>query len=133
MAAVKNSILAIVQIFHGLSGLFGGLMLLHDPTGQSLSLELEWLQNTPFPNFLIPGIILFIFVGIGNILGFWFTYKKKRKRAQIGIIFGIILMAWIISQLAWIGYKDFLQPLYFSTGLIQTIFGYALIKSLKEG
>lgn len=125
-------ILGGLQLFNGLSGLLGGFMLLDDPSGNSLSMKLEWLENTPFPDFLIPGIILLLFVGLGNVLGFWVTFKKNNKRAQFGSIFGLILMIWIIAQIAFIGYKDFLQPLYFTSGLLQAIAGFALVRSTAE-
>ncbi len=126
-------ILKVLQIFNGLSGLLGGFMLIDDPSGDSLSMKLEWLERTPFPDFLIPGIILFLFIGLGNVLGFWITFKKKNKRAQYGSIFGLTLMIWIIAQITLIGYKDFLQPLYFTSGLLQAITGFALIRLTDEG
>lgn len=127
-----NAAFGIFQAFNGLSGLLGGFMLINDPTGGSLYMKLEWLQQTPFQNFLIPGIVLFLLVGVANTTGAWITFKKKKKRAQFGIVFGVILMVWIISQVAWIGYKDFLQPLYFSTGLLQAISGFVLMKTIND-
>ncbi len=126
-------ILGGLQLFNGLSGLLGGFMLIDDPSGNNLSMKLEWLNTTPFPDFLIPGIILFLFVGLGNVLGFWLTFKKKNNRAQFASIFGLILMIWIIVQITYIGYKDFLQPLYFTSGLLQAIAGFALIRLNDKG
>ncbi|MFD1096257.1 hypothetical protein [Salegentibacter chungangensis] len=120
--------LGSIQIFNGLSGLLGGYMLITDPTGDSLYMNLNWLKGTPFPNFLIPGILLFLFIGVSNIYGSWFTFKKSVKLAHLGLFSGIILMIWILSQLAMIGYKGFLQPLYFVSGLLQTIAGVILLK-----
>lgn len=107
-------------------------MLIDDPSGDSLSMKLEWLERTVFPDFLIPGIILFLFVGLGNVLGFWLTFKKKNNRSKFGSIFGLILMIWIIAQIAFIGYKDFLQPLYFTSGLFQAIIGIAVVRLTAE-
>ncbi len=129
---VLNSIFGVFQAFNGLSGLLGGYMLIKDPTGNSLNMKMEWLKETPFQNFLIPGIVLFLVVGIGNTIGIWTTFKKKNKRSQIGLVFGVILMFWIISQVLWIGYKDFLQPLYFTTGLLQAITGFYLMKLINK-
>ena len=129
---VLNSIFGVFQAFNGLSGLLGGYMLIKDPTGNSLNMKMEWLKETPFQNFLIPGIVLFLVVGIGNTIGIWTTFKKKNKRSQIGLVFGLILMFWIISQVLWIGYKDFLQPLYFTTGLLQAITGFYLMKLINK-
>ncbi|MGM0934920.1 MAG: hypothetical protein ACQEWD_15900 [Bacteroidota bacterium] len=125
-------ILGGLQLFNGLSGLLGGFMLIDDPSGDSLSMHPEWLERTVFPNFLIPGIILFLFVGLGNVLGFWLTFKKKNNRSKFGSIFGLILMIWIIAQIAFIGYKDFLQPLYFTSGLFQAIIGIAVVRLTAE-
>lgn len=116
--------LLVFQSFNGLSGLLGGFMLTNDPTGSSLTMKQEWLLNTPFDNFLIPGIILLIVNGFGNVLGFIISIMKYRNYSIVGSLFGIIMMIWITTQVILIGYKDFLQPLYFSTGLLQAIFGY---------
>ncbi|MFP4023401.1 MAG: hypothetical protein ACLFVR_02655 [Thiohalospira sp.] len=125
-------ILAVFQAFNGFSGLLGGFMLIKDPSGISLSMEQSWLNATPFANFLIPGIVLFIINGLGNIAGLWATIRKKTKSAEIGVVFGLIMMVWIIAQVLWIGYKDFLQPFYFSTGLFQMIFGIMLYKVKRK-
>ncbi|MEX2514205.1 MAG: hypothetical protein WD398_14975 [Cyclobacteriaceae bacterium] len=127
-----NALLGVLQTFNGLSGLLGGYMLINDPSGNSLSLKLEWLEKTPFQNYLIPGLVLFLMIGLANVVGLWITFKKDSKRAKFGLVFGLILLVWIISQVAWIGYKDFLQPLYFTSGLLQAISGFALMKLINK-
>ncbi|MCY2688571.1 hypothetical protein [Salinimicrobium sp. TH3] len=132
----KSNILRILlgslEAVNGLSALLGGFMLIEDPTGESLGLNLEWLQNTPFPNYLVPGIVLFFLIGLTNILGMWLSFNKKKNLAVFGTVFGLVLMGWIIGQVIWIGYQDFLQPLYFTTGLLQTFAGLALASQLKR-
>lgn len=123
--------LIIFQLFNGLSGLLGGFMLIKDPTGASLHMKMEWLQGTPFSTFLIPGIILFMINGVGNVIGSWISLKKKLSAGIIGSLFGAIMMIWIITQVILIGYKDFLQPLYFSTGMFQLISGLVYHKIKK--
>lgn len=123
--------LSVFQAFNGLSGLLGGFMLIKDPSGENLHMQLEWLQGTPFSNFLIPGIILFLVNGVGNMTGFWISIKKKVNAGLIGAVFGAIMMIWITTQVILIGYKDFLQPLYFSTGLIQMILGLIYRSKMK--
>lgn len=120
-------LLAVIQLFNGLSGVFGGFMLISDPTGSSLGMQLEWLHTTPFGNFLIPGIVLFLFIGVGNIYGFRVSVRKKRITSQIGMLFGLILMIWMLAQVFWIGYRNFLQPLYFITGFLQVTLGFILV------
>ncbi|KUO65046.1 MAG: hypothetical protein ACYCZ2_19340 [Lutibacter sp.] len=124
--------LAIIQGFNGLSAVVGGFKLMNDPSGMDIGMELEWLQTTPFINYLIPGIVLFFLNGLGNFAGFWFTVKKKALAGKIGAVFGAVMVVWILFQVFWIGYKSFLQPLYFGTGLIQLLFGLYLMRITEK-
>ncbi len=121
--------LIVIEFFNGLSGLAGGFGLIGDPSAASLGMEQAWLQGTPFNNFLIPGIILFVFNGLGNTLAAVLSIRKHPYYPHVAMFFGIGMMIWIVSQVAFIGYKNFLQPLYFSTGLVQTLLGIVLIQS----
>lgn len=136
MAEVKTAkrillFLIIIEFFNGLSGVAGGVGLIADPTAAALGMELEWLQGTPFSNYLIPGIVLLVFNGLGNLTAAFLSVFRNPYRSHIALFFGLLMMIWIISQVAWIGYKSFLQPLYFSTGLLQTILGVSLLKQDK--
>lgn len=128
----NNRSLAIFQIFNGLSALAGGVGLMSDPSGGNVAMETEWLEGTPFSTFLIPGIILFVVNGIGNVTGFFLTLRKHFYAAEIGLVFGAVMMGWIIVQVILIGYMSFLQPLYFATGLVQLYFGYALRSAIQR-
>ena len=92
-------ILVIVEFFNGISGLGGGIGLISDPTAASLGMELGWLEKTPFSNYLIPGIVLFIVNGIGNTVAAVLSLRKHPLMAEIAVIFGVAMMIWIISQM----------------------------------
>jgi hypothetical protein len=124
--------LIIIELFNGLSGLAGGIGLISDPSAASLGMDLAWLDGTPFNNFLIPGIILFVFNGMGNILAAVLSIRKQRYFAAVAVFFGAGMIIWIISQVSFIGYKSFLQPLYFSTGLIQAVLGIIILQQQKH-
>lgn len=124
--------LIVIEFFNGLSGLAGGFGLISDPSAASLGMEQAWLEGTPFNNFLIPGIILFVFNGMGNILAAFLSIRKHSYFPFAAVFFGTGMMIWIVSQVAFIGYKNFLQPLYFSTGLIQTLLGTVIIQNEKK-
>ena len=118
----------IMQVFNGLSALAGGFGLMGDPSGKSLQMDASMLSGSPFESFLIPGIVLFTVNGIGNATGAILSLTRYKYAAWIAALFGLVLMIWIISQVAWMGYMSFLQPLYFTTGLIQLLAGYSFIK-----
>lgn len=63
--------------FLGLSAMGGGGALIISPSGKLLGgLPLSILANSPFPDFLIPGIILFVVLGVSPILIIWALIKK---------------------------------------------------------
>lgn len=124
--------LAIAQGFNALSALAGGFGLMADPSGENLQMHTYWLKGTPFSDFLIPGIILFVVNGLGNTAGFALTVQKIRFAPGIGIIFGAAMVIWIITQVVMIGYMSFLQPLYFTTGGLQLIFGWMWHNRLRQ-
>lgn len=117
----------VLEIFNGLSALAGGIGLILNTDGKALGMDTEMLASTPFETFLIPGIVLFVVNGIGNATGAILTLRKYKMSAYVAAFFGFVLMVWIISQVAWIGYQSFLQPLYFATGLAQLILAYVFV------
>jgi hypothetical protein len=56
--------LIILQILLGLGALAGGAVLILAPDGSILHMPVSIMQNSPFHSFLLPGLILFTFVGI---------------------------------------------------------------------
>ena len=77
----KRPISVIVLIlsifFQALSGLGGGVFLITDPTEETLNLPLSFLINSPFPNYLIPGIILFTVLGVYPLIVTAGLWKRK--------------------------------------------------------
>ena len=59
-----RNILLTLLAFLGLGAIFGGGVLIISPTGKLFGMPLSLLDNSPFTNFLVPGIILFTVLGI---------------------------------------------------------------------
>ena len=70
-------VLIISILFQALSGLGGGVFLIADRTGETLSLPLNFLRNSPFPDYLIPGIILFMVLGVYPLIVTVGLWKRK--------------------------------------------------------
>ena len=58
-------LLLFLLFFQGVSATPAGLMLVSDPTGETMQMPVTWLAGTIFPNYLIPGLILTIVLGLG--------------------------------------------------------------------
>jgi hypothetical protein len=92
-------------IFQGISGLFGGSGLIIDPTGESLNIPLSWLEGSPFTNYLIPGLILFLLLGILPIYIAIGLFGNRFFYWLLSLILGILLLIWIVVEIIIIGYQ----------------------------
>lgn len=81
------------------------------------------LSNILFNDYLFSGICLLIINGITNIAGSIMLIKNKKISYDLEIIFGILLMLWIIIQFIILPF-NLLSLTFFLLGLIQTILAY---------
>jgi hypothetical protein len=124
-------LLMFLLLFQGISATPSGLMLVLDPTGGRMQMPLAMLQGAPFPNYLIPGLILCIVLGLGAFLVLacllalpdwgWAQrvnpFKGQHWTWSASAAFGLALMIWITVQVLMVGLGAWLQPFYFGIGL----------------
>jgi len=75
MNKTRNTLIFLLG-FLGIGALFGGGALTISPSGALLRMPLSLLEKSPFVNYLIPGIILFLILGVAP-LGLIFALIKK--------------------------------------------------------
>lgn len=120
----KKTISVIVLIvsvfFQALSGLGGGVFLITDPTGETLNLPLSFLRNSPFTDYLIPGIILFTVLGVYPLIVTAGLLQRKYWGWSGSILLGIALLIWIFVEILMIGYQSEppLQLIYGILGIV---------------
>lgn len=61
-------ILLILLAFLGAGALFGGGVFIISPSGELFGMPLSLLNKSPFTSFLIPGLILFVVLGVAPCL-----------------------------------------------------------------
>jgi len=112
--------LMILMLFQGLSGLFGGIALVIDPSGELLQMPLSMLAGSPFNTFLIPGIILLIILGIFPMVIFYGLWKRTNWAWSGALMVSAALIIWIGVEIWMIGYHSEppLQLIYGLLGLI---------------
>lgn len=123
--------LGVLQIFIGIGAVPAGISMIIDPTGNDLGMTVEMLVNTPFSNFLIPGIFLLMVNGIGSLIGGVASFRRSRYAGEIAIGLGIFLIVWIIAQIYWMG-THWLHILYLSLGLSELLLGIILRKKQRQ-
>lgn len=116
-------LLIFLMLFQGISGILGGIGLVMDPSGETLQIPISWLNNSPFSNYLIPGIILLILLGIFPVIisiGIW----TKTPWSWLGALtISLALIIWIGVEIIIIGYQPEppLQLIYGTLGLVLLI------------
>lgn len=89
--------------FIGGGALFGGYELLSDAEG--FGLPEVWLEGTPFPDYQVPGLFLFVVIGVGGIVTAALTLAHHRWWAAAAFAQGFILAAWLVIETALIGWR----------------------------
>ena len=104
----------------GLGALAGGIALVSAPDGSAMGFRTSLLAGSPFPDYLVPGLVLGGLFGIGSLAAAWLGWRRHPVAPFLAFAIGSAQMIWIIVQLAIIGTENlsFLHPAMFLVGLI---------------
>lgn len=115
----------------GIGAVAAGVGFIQKPNGSNLGMTVDLLNNSPFDNFIIPGIVLLTMNGLGSLFGAFLCFKLRLTAGTFTSILGIAMIIWIVAQVYWIGLQSWLQPTFFIVGVMETIFGFMLKKVEK--
>ncbi|MEO6253843.1 MAG: hypothetical protein ABIO79_11080 [Ferruginibacter sp.] len=121
----RNLLIALFA-FLGLGAIGGGGVLIISPSGKLIGMPLSMLSESPFNNFLLPGIILFSILGlVPMLLIIALIRKPKSKLAErinffkdmhwswtYSIYVGLILIFWIQIQMVFLSAVHWLHTFY---------------------
>lgn len=124
-------VLAIVLLFFlGFWALLGGYQLMTNPTGESLQIPLDYLKDTPYEDYLIPGIILFLANGVSSLVIGFSALRKVKNYPFFIMVQGTILLFWLTAQL--ILNLDFYTPFLHISCYLIAFFLMFLGMKIKE-
>ena len=89
----------VLEIFLGIGALFGGIQFILAPDGHLLGVPLRMLAGTPFHSFLVPGVLLFTFVGLGPMAAAAITARRRAIGPLAAFAVGLTLMGWITVEM----------------------------------
>lgn len=120
-------LLIIIVALEGISGLLGGLSLIIDPSGKLIGLPVGWLGGSFFPDYLIPGIILFAILGVFPLVALAGLINGTRRALIYARLVGYALVIWIGVEILIVGYKPDppLQLICGIEGIIILFLGYS--------
>jgi hypothetical protein len=70
----------------------------------------EWLKGSPFRNYFIPSLFLFVVVGGSALFAAIAVFRRHRMAHKAAFICGIIILLWVTVQVVIIGYVSWMQP-----------------------
>ncbi|MBW4439019.1 MAG: hypothetical protein KME04_17915 [Pleurocapsa minor GSE-CHR-MK-17-07R] len=104
--------LSLCLLFLGVNGIIGGYLMLRDPNGAPMGMPVSDLAQTPFQDFVIPGLILIIVWGGGSLLallGLWLRpqwsllnitsrWTHEHWAWALSLVLGLALLVWLTVQ-----------------------------------
>lgn len=120
---ISKIVAIILLLITGINASFAGLAFIFYPSGAALGISQSVLRFSPFPDFLIPGIVLLILNGICNIAVAVLTIHRNRNYSTLISFQGIILVGWLILQVYFLQEINALQLSMFLIGILLILIG----------
>jgi hypothetical protein len=131
-----------MQVFLAIGALSGGGAFILAPDGHLIQMPFSHLQKSPFPNFLIPGILLFVFLGIYPLLiayslwkqpgWHWLNFINPFKHIHWSwagsLAAGVIVLVWITVEIFWVPF-GFAHIFFLVYGVVLT--GVTLLPNVR--
>ncbi len=140
----SRNILQFLLAFLGIGALFGGGVLIISPSGKLMGMPLSMLANSPFKDFLIPGIILFSVLGLipcllvlaliknrENMFAEQFNFFNDMYRSwSFSIYIAFVLIIWIQLEMVFLNAVSWLHTFYMFLAIC--IIFVALLPSVRN-
>jgi hypothetical protein len=95
-----------------------GLIFLGDPSGRSMQIPEDWIRNTVFETFVIPGLYLLFVNGIGMLALAGLSVMRHWIAPWLTGTLGVGLVVWIAIQLVVMPEQMILQPIFMAIGFV---------------
>ena len=110
------------------SALGVGYYFIKDPSGSTVGFTIAYLRFSPFVDYFWPGWILFTCIGVYGILCFLMVAMRFRNYPFHVMVQGMVLLGWILIQIAMVRDFNLLHALCLLTGAVLFVTGRMLIK-----
>jgi hypothetical protein len=87
----------------GIGALGGGFELMRDAEG--FGMLPEWIERSPFPDYRIPGLFLFVVIGGGMVATALLALFGSRLTSFAALKMGAVLLLWLIIETLIVGWQ----------------------------
>jgi hypothetical protein len=122
--------LSILHLFVAIFAFLGGWAAISRPL-DPFGISTDMLANSPFETFLIPGLLLFTVIGLGQLLAAASILFRSRYQAYVSFLNGGILLIWLLVQVLMIRTVEVLHIVTFVIACIQVALSLALMYKEK--
>jgi hypothetical protein len=112
-----RTLLGALFAFGALNAFAGGYYGLSGAEG----VPREWLAGSPFSDYVVPSLVLFVVVGGALALAAVMVFRGHPLARAIACAAAAVLLVWIVVQVAIIGYVSWMQPATFAAGLLMLL------------
>jgi peptidoglycan/LPS O-acetylase OafA/YrhL len=112
-----RTLLGALFAFGALNAFAGGYYGLSGAEG----VPREWLAGSPFSDYVVPSLVLFVVVGGALALAAIMVFRGHPLARAIACAAAAVLLVWIVVQVAIIGYVSWMQPATFAAGLLMLL------------
>jgi hypothetical protein len=116
--------LTVLVVFGALSALLGAVLGI---AANGAGVPLEYLANSPFSSYFVPGLILGVVVGGTQLTAAIALLTKRRTALLLAAVAGFGMLIWIFVELAIMLQYTWLQAAYFILGGLELILVLALL------
>ena len=121
-----------LELFTAFGALYGGGLMIADPTGARIGFPPGLLVRTPFESYLIPGLVLLLVNGLGMLAGALALILGWPHAVHVALALGALLTGWITVQYLMIGAVSPLQPVMLVTGLLLLVTAWMAWRALRS-
>ena len=126
-----KTILFILVSFLALTSVLSALLMMSIPDGSILNLSISLLKGTIFKDFVLPGFLLFLFVGSVNLLAVFFNISNHPLKYNWALAGGFVALLWVLLQFLLINQSMWVDIFYVSIGVSIILISLQLkVKSL---
>ncbi|MBJ7613112.1 MAG: hypothetical protein DLM67_23065 [Candidatus Nephthysia bennettiae] len=123
----------MLEIFLGIGALFGGGAFLLGPDGHLLGMTTKTLSGSPFGSYLVPGILLFVFVGVAPLLAAAIAVRRQGIAPLAAMAVGLTLIGWVsVEMVVLAGLGSLARAFYLVLGTCIAAVGVAWWRSSRS-